>query len=550
METVETPAKVVETVETADKIKKIKEHFINYGVILGEYSPGRSVRIMLDPRQALLTGGILTEVGEVMWEKIKKYNPTVIYGTGYGSINLLLATQIAAEKDGVNLKTLVSRKERKDTNMRRLIEGPRPKKHERAVFIDDNMNSGSSYRQTLEDLNGDNIELNTVAIALFYDFWTYKGSRRLELLGMPVERIFKRHDIGDTRIDEVPTLTKDVQWRSLSMNQWNKGWNNTSPLIVGDKVYFGNDKHEIFCHKIDSGDILWRYTGHNPTREKGLGVGITYSNGALYFGSYDGTVTKLNAATGVVLWKKHLDMFIHSIPCVDEESCQLYIGTEGGIQNKRGDIVSLDLFDGRTNWVVQTEDVVPASPILFNGKILCGSNDGNLYCIDRTTGKLIWKIFTGVIKGRPNFIDNVIIVSTQSGKVHGLSEQGKFLWTRPAGKSTHHQYVAVNKSAGLAYVVNQDGMVVAFDKNGKQVWLRRLRGSGFWNITSKNNELLIITVDGHACTLDPFTGEKIRSNWLNCKVRCACDFTIDYIAVNSASKGFYVFRRNNDSFSD
>lgn len=531
-------------------IEKIKSHFINYGVILGEYSPGRHSRIMLDPRQALLSGGILSDVGELMWEKIKKYNPTVIYGTGFGSINLLLATQIAAEKDGVNLKSLVSRKKRKDTNMRRLVEGPRPKKGEKAVFIDDNMNSGSSYRQALKDFNEENIELETVAVALLYDFWTFNGSRRLELLGTPVERIFTRHDIGDTRIDRVPDLTKEIAWRSLSSNQWNFGWSNTSPLIIGSKVYFGNDKHEVFCHDVRNGTILWKYTGHKPQQDKGLGAGISFSNGALYFSSYDGTLTKLNSITGELFWKKHLDMFVHSIPFIDESNGQVYIGTEGGIKNKRGDIICLDLFDGRTKWIVETSDVIPASPMAFNNKVFCGSNDGYLYCIDALSGKLLWKLLTGVIKGRPNYIDDTIIVSTQNGQVYGLSEDGKILWNKTSGKHSHHQLVSVHKDAGLAFFVNSDGMAVAFNKYGRQVWIRRLRGDGFWNLTVRGNEIIIITINGHAIQLDPYTGKKIRSNWIDCKVRCACDFTDEFIAVNSVSKGFYMFRRNNGSISN
>ena len=535
------------TVEAVNKLSRVRAHLINHGVILGEYTPNRHVRIMLDPRQALMTGGILTDVGEIIWEKIKKYNPTVIYGTGFGSLNLLLTTQIAAEKDSVALKSLVSRKERKDTNMRRLVEGPRPDPNERAVFIDDNMNSGDSFKQTLKDLETEGIGVNTVAVALFYDFWTFKGSRRLELLGTPVERVFKRHDIGDTRIDEVPALTRGVHWRNLAANQWDKAWNNTQPLIDNDLVFYANDRHEIYCHDLEAGNIRWTYTGSNTRREKGLGIGLSLSDGCLYFGSYDGTVSKLDANSGEVLWQKYVDMFIHSVPYIDTERNQLYIGTEGGIQNKRGDIVCLDITTGETKWRQPTEDVVPASPILYKDMVICGSNDGHLYALDPVSGTVIWKTKNlGVVKGRPNFINNTLLVSTQNGKLHGLDTKGKVLWSRSCGKSTHHQFLSVHRESGLVYTVNSDGMAAAYNEQGNQIWIRRLRGNGSWNLTLRGHDLIIITVDGHACQLDPFTGKKLKSNWIKSKVRCSCDFNNRFIAVNTTTKGLHIFRRTDD----
>ena len=229
------------------------------------------------------------------------------------------------------------------------------------------------------------------------------------------------------------------------------------------------------------------------------------------------------------------------------ERNQLYIGTEGGIQNKRGDIACLDITTGETKWRQPTEDVVPASPILYKDMVICGSNDGHLYALDPVSGTVIWKTKNlGVVKGRPNFINNTLLVSTQNGKLHGLDTKGNVMWSRSCGKSTHHQFLSVHRESGLVYTVNSDGMAAAYDEQGNQIWIRRLRGNGSWNLTLRGHDLIIITVDGHACQLDPFTGKKLKSNWIKSKVRCSCDFNKRFIAVNTTTKGLHIFRRTDD----
>ena len=136
-----------------------------------------------------------------MWNKIKKYNPEVIYGTGIGAMNVLLATKIAAEIDGHKLNILFVRDRRKETNRLNIIEGSIPKKKVNAVVIEDLINSGETIRKCQRILDSEGVELNTVAIATIVDFWRFRGSRRFELMGIPVERLFFRHDLGDTRKD-------------------------------------------------------------------------------------------------------------------------------------------------------------------------------------------------------------------------------------------------------------------------------------------------------------------------------------------------------------
>jgi outer membrane protein assembly factor BamB/orotate phosphoribosyltransferase len=523
----------------------LRKQIINHGVTLGEYAPGRYMRMMLDIREALQRDDVLAVTGELMWERIKKYNPTVIYGCGYGSVNILISTKIAAEKEGTSLMVLIVRETRKETNRFRLVEGPRPKKGSIAVFLDDIINSGTTYRTALLKLAEEDIELNTIAVGCIYDFWSFKGSRRLEAQGMAVERIFTRHDIGDTRIDSEKPVVKEIVWRHLAHNTKSLDWGKPPPTIYTDKVYFANDSHKIFCHDIKSGEIIWEFTGPKPDWSKGIGSKLVIDNDYLYFTSYDGCLYKLHAETGNVIWHSYLDMYLHSTPFIAGDS--IYVGTEGGIANQRGDIVCLDTNTGITKWRFPTNHVVPCSPNLIFGQVICGSNDRNLYSINPSNGLLNWKLEdVGEIKGRASYIDDVILVSNERGKLYGVSLEGKILWVRSTGTFTHHQFLEVNQEEGLVYIVNRDGLAAAYDKHGNQIWLRKLRGSGNWNIRFIKNELIIITITGHINLLNPKTGDRIKSNQLGYNTNTPPDFDDDYIAVHSLKQGFYIYRRNND----
>jgi outer membrane protein assembly factor BamB/orotate phosphoribosyltransferase len=529
-------------------LEELRAHILDKGLVFGEYAPGKRVRMMVDTREAMLDGGFLSSAGYYLWQKIKKYNPEVLIGTGYGSINVMLAIQISAEQEGYKLQTLVNREVRKTRNRERLVEGPRPKLGSRAVYVDDLINNGTTIEKTKKALVEEGISVEIVAAAVVFDFWKFGGSRRLEVLGTPVERLFKRHDFGDTREDsQNPKVTKDIAWRHLAHNQWWNEWGKPAPKIAGNRVYFGNDRHQAYCHDLDTGEIIWSYQGPTPSRQKGLGAAIEVVDGYAYISSYDGSLVKIHAETGEIVWKRHLDMFLHSVPYIDLARGQLYIGTEGGIQNARGDIVCLDLVTGTRKWTHPTKQVVPAAPNLIFDMVICGSNDANVYALDPNTGKSIWVLENlGEVKGRVNYINDTILISNQTGKLFGVSKHGEILWTRNCGTSTHHQYLPVHRELGMVYIINRDGMVLAYNETGNLKWARRLRAEGLWNITLQGNELMTLTVQGHLDLIDPATGTKKASESVGTRVRCPCDFNDKYVAINTVPKGFIVYRRNSE----
>ena len=51
--------------------------------------------------------------------------------------------------------------------------------------------------------------------------------------------------------------------------------------------------------------------------------------------------------------------------------------------------------EGKLRWSYRTADQVQSSPVFYDGKMVIGSDDGKLYCLEAGNGELVWKFATG-----------------------------------------------------------------------------------------------------------------------------------------------------------
>src|SRR5205814_5897520 len=84
----------------------------------------------------------------------------------------------------------------------------------------------------------------------------------------------------------------EVRW------QRNLGASETSPTIVGSRLYIGTAQGDVYCLNADDGKTLWHY--HVGAPVKGA---IAYDRGKVFFGAYDGNLYALKAFTGTQAWR-------------------------------------------------------------------------------------------------------------------------------------------------------------------------------------------------------------------------------------------------------
>ncbi len=179
-----------------------------------------------------------------------------------------------------------------------------------------------------------------------------------------------------------------------------------SPTVAGGRVYVGSTDGRLLALDARSGELRWEFRTGGAVDSTPAVAG-----GRVLFGSRDGRFYALDAATGAEKWRFEtggerrftapgihgaaprtermpdpFDVFLSS-PVVDA-AC-VYFGSGDGC------IYALDAATGSQKWRHATGDVVHASPALAEGRLYIGSWDRNFYALDAASGKVLWTFATG-----------------------------------------------------------------------------------------------------------------------------------------------------------
>jgi outer membrane protein assembly factor BamB len=171
-------------------------------------------------------------------------------------------------------------------------------------------------------------------------------------------------------------------------------------------AYVGSTDGNLYAVDLESGAQKWKF----ETKVRVVSSPAV-SNGIVYFGSYDGKFYALDAASGQLKWnfqtageRRFAGRHIHGIQPEGEtmpDPFDFYLSSpavwNGAVYFGSGDgsIYALDAASGKVRWKFHTGDVVHASPAIANGVLFVGSWDSFFYAIDATSGKEKWRFKTG-----------------------------------------------------------------------------------------------------------------------------------------------------------
>ena len=475
-------------------------------------------QLSFDFRELLTDASNLRDAGALMWQLVRRFEPEVLIGPGFGATPLLYATALAALAEGVNLQVLMVRDRRKDHNQKRWVEGHRQSAmSKRAVMIDDFMQAGSALPLVRKALAADKVSLDISAVALFYDMWEPLGSRQISVSQCPVVSLYSRHDVGLSRdsFDAVPPsmagaapalIGDSPRWWRFALNRDTGYPTKSAPAISRDSVFVVDDRSQLWRHDLQTGEVQWCVESLAEPY-KGVVQLLQVIEGDVVFGCYDGTVTRVDGSTGEVRWRWRIDSSIHATPSVDLSSQRLYINTEQWNEGSpTGHLQCLDWNSGRVLWKHRHGWWPPGSSVVntSSGLVYAPCNDATLGAWDAATGALRWSVATtGLVRGRPAVCDDKVLVATERGYLHCWSaDSGEKLWTVRYGKGLWHQFLQTTPR----HVLLMDGKwhFLAFALNtGELAWLTRLRSPGTWMPVRCGRYLVILSRDGHLAVIDP-----------------------------------------------
>lgn len=180
----------------------------------------------------------------------------------------------------------------------------------------------------------------------------------------------------------------------------------SSPAVSAGAVYVGSTDGRLYALDGATGAKRWDYkTGSRVVSSPAV------ADGAVFFASYDGNLYALDKASGALEWtfatggeRRFAAKHLHGILPVAEtmpDPFDFYLSSpavwNGAVYFGSGDgnIYAVDAATGALKWKYRTGDVVHASPAIAGGTVFIGSWDSYMYALDAMNGALRWRFKTG-----------------------------------------------------------------------------------------------------------------------------------------------------------
>lgn len=255
-------------------------------------------------------------------------------------------------------------------------------------------------------------------------------------------------------------------------------YSGSTPVVTGDYVYCGyssgGNSSTIFCLDSNSGTALWE------KEISGFTVScMTYWNNMLFVPTY-GTVSvpgklfALDANDGSIIWEEEASScsgYWDSSPVIVEGD--IYIGDENGYMR------AIDAYSGETIWEYYlsggpTYDGITATPAYASGSIYVGTDFHCFVSLSSDIGTLNWEVYE-TIHGSPAIADGMVFFGeyypfTGSVSVVALNcSSGNTVWTFET--TAEHLHGSPSITDGILYFPVEDGNLYAFGSGLKYTYM-------------------------------------------------------------------------------
>ena len=475
-----------------------------------------------DFKEMLTQTRLARAAGKALWQLARPFRPDVLVGPGFGGSPLLFATAFAAaEEDGLDLAIWMVRDQRKTHFGKRWVEGPRLAGRPRAIMLDDFLGLGSGVELVDQALAAESMSAELCAIAVLFDAWSPLGSRQLSVGRCPVVSVFRRHDIGMTRdchdarpplmAGAAPALLERPLWWRFEFNAEISYPHKSAPAIADGAVYAADDRARLWCFDGATGETRW-HVDSLARSAKGVVQRLQVVAGSVVFGGYDGTVTRLDAATGRLAWRMRVGAAVHATPVVDVANARVYINVETDDGGPGGHLSALDWRTGRTLWRTPHAFWPPGTPChdADTGAVVATCNDRALTCVDSATGASRWQATSqGLVRGQPAIAQGCVILATENGwlQVFDLAT-GELLRERRYGTSKVLQFTHVED--GTVFTLDDSGQLCAFEIDTLHLrWLSTLRTEGTACPVPFGRHFIVLSRAGHVAAIERASGLKV-----------------------------------------
>ena len=256
-------------------------------------------------------------------------------------------------------------------------------------------------------------------------------------------------------------------------------WIRSAPLVLNETVFVATMSGKMYSIKTE---------GDNPkvNWEKEVSLfpvfaDLTTYMGDIYVSTSDLYLVNVDAKSGDINWQTSTFERVHDekgkvvladiVGQPDNQSSVMIVDGTGYFGTQRF-VYALDIESGKELWKYEVRGQVCGAPVVDNGMVFFGQRGGtpNFYCLDATTGELIWKKRVGHVWASAHFQDDRLYLNTEGGVFMCVNEtDGELIWEYDTGlKGLSYNTPAIYGE--LIYFGNEHEYYAFNKDNGELVW--------------------------------------------------------------------------------
>ena len=228
----------------------------------------------------------------------------------------------------------------------------------------------------------------------------------------------------------------------------------TGPLITdGEAVFLTTDAGVVRALELPTGETRW---------EVALAPGVlSVSGGTVFLRRAEGGVDAVDAKAGTILWQSHAGSPGDLAAAPDGERLAVLGRTATLLSARTGEKI----------WTARGLGTFSTAPLFANDRMVAGTREGAIHCIELATGKLLWTYQPHAPVQAAPIADRSgrIFLGTGDGRLLALSlHSGKRIWEWKTGVETDFPAVCYKE---VVLFVPHDAVVLALRRNtGHLAW--------------------------------------------------------------------------------
>lgn len=299
-----------------------------------------------------------------------------------------------------------------------------------------------------------------------------------------------------------------------------------APVVSGGKLFVIDSGAHVIAMDAASGSRLWQTL--LPADGKGngralFGGGVSVLENRVYASTGIGDVAALDAATGAIVWKKHLGGPLRGAPTL--ENGHVYV------MGQDNQIFALNQSDGETQWTdsgtLQVTGIFGvAAPAAAQGTVVAGYSSGEISAYRYENGRSLWgdalsrTSISTAVASLTDIDANPVI---DRGRVFAIGQGGRMAsYELTSGQRLWEINIAGISSPWVAgewvFAVTSDARLLCIARaTGRIRWVSQLRR---WQKEKKKdkairwtgpvlagNRLIVVSTRGEMVYADPATGQ-------------------------------------------